>query len=280
MNNLLQINNIEGHEEALRKIVSFARENTYSDFYRGLPNPDFYTDIVEMMSHILPVTLNNLREYTQAGNLLHYPEPEVRYMVSEFTNKHPENLFLIPQRVDTIWESVDREIEKNNPTVATLLVQMFWQMGPMFYRTCRNRKVPVAVLAHRNLPVAVQVAKEVQSKLVVTTPSIAGDLQKLMAEEGLDDQIKSWTLIVPFGEKPTLPNLQGNVTVEYHLFPGIPIGYADHNIQKNSAHSMKVYDDFLIEVKDSKCFITSLVPHAFPFIRFSPDIRVEASTYE
>ncbi|MBI2108560.1 MAG: hypothetical protein HYT93_00060 [Parcubacteria group bacterium] len=251
-------------QKKIYSILQFVRNNKHSSLYKNIPK--IKKGGLELMFNRIPrTTINNLQEYSK--NLFHYPEKDIRYLVSEFDPNNLKSLFLLPQRVDYEWSLLKEEVEKKDPIVAILVVPTFWQMGPMFYRTCRKSKIPVSVLSHRNLPLTVQVIKEIKARLVVTTPDIAIGIQKMLSDEGYENQVKRWHLIVPVGPLPRIPWLSGEINIEFHIFPGIPVGYLPYKFLKEKINGFLPNPEYFFEIENSTCFITSLISHALPLIR-------------
>lgn len=190
-----------------------------------------------------------------------FPESDIRYLVTEFDPAHAERVCLVPQRIDTIWRSLDDALVRLQPMVAVLIVPVFWQLGPMFFRTCRARGVPVSVLSPRNLPLATQLIAEVQADVVVSTPDVAADLAKHLDAAGLRTQIRSWHLIAPL-DLPVVPQaLSGTVLLERHLIPGLPI------ISTTDGERYVMHPEYLGELADGQLLVTSLEQHARPLVR-------------
>ena len=251
-------------QKQLYTILQFVRNNIYSALYKNLPVIP-RKKIISGWESIPTTTISSLREYTK--NLSHYPEKNIRYLISEFDAQKTDTLFLIPQKTDTVWELLEKNIKKKDPTVAILIVPGFWQMGPMFYQTCRKNKIPVAVLSPRNLPLAVQVIKETKAQLITTTPDVAKELSVLLSEQKLEKQIKTWHLVTSLEAPFYMPNISGNSYLEYHIFPGFPIGYANRALFKKQPGMFFPNSEYFFEIRENTCFITSFKKHALPFIR-------------
>ncbi len=244
----------------LKEVYTFARTN--SAVYKELP----LTVTPEQWKHIPLLSAATLRT---APSLLAYPESEVRYVVSEFTPAHPENLFLVPRRLEEPWQLLGAEIDEIKPFVAAYLAPLFWQVAPIFYATFRSKTVPVSVLAPRNLPLAVQVIKEAKVDMVVSTPEVAQELQALLLEANLGSSIRAWHLIVPFGEKVAAPKVAAPYIIEHHLFPGIPVA---RSMPDGTIASLPGY---YFEIGEGgECIISSLEKHALPLVRYQSGVRL------
>jgi hypothetical protein len=198
-----------------------------------------------------------------------YPDAKVRFGVSEFTTAHPENLFLIPRRIDEPWRLLEAVIDEVQPFVAIFLAPLFWQVAPVFYAACRGKSVPVSVLQPRNMALAAQVIKESKADMVVSTPAAATELQTLLADAGMGTAIRAWHLIVPFGERHETPALKADYMIEYHLFPGVPVARLLPN------GTIEPLPDYYFELSDTgTCLISSLERHALPLIRYDSGVRL------
>lgn len=228
---------------------------------------------VETFAQSRDVRYKNIDDLRNAPSLAAYADDEIRFMVSEFTADHPEKLFLIPLRLNARWHMLEEEIERVKPFAALLIVPLFWQIAPVFYETFRKREIPVSVLQSRNLPLAVQLIKEVKTDMLVSTPEVAAELQAMLEKEGLPEQIRAWHLIVPFGQKENdIPRFRAAVFVEYHLFPGIAVA------RGLSSRTFVPLPDFYFEVsKTGTCIISSLEKHALPLVGYDSGVRIEQS---
>ncbi len=246
-------------KQQLLDTYAFAR--TAVPAYAGLPEARSPQDLAR-----IPMTTRSMLR--DAHSLLSCPEEEVRYVVSQFSSANPEELFLVPRRLDEPWGLLEAEIKEVQPFVAILAVPLFWQVAPIFYQTFRRHRVPVSVLQPRNLPLAVQLIRETRADLVVSTPEVARDLADLLHKEGMLGQIRAWHLIVPFGTKVEPPAISAPYMIEYHLFPGIPVarGLPDQ--------SWVPLPDVHIEIgQGGTALISSLKRHALPLVKFDSGVQ-------
>lgn len=263
-------------QQRLYSIINFVRNNKHSSFYKDLP---------EVRTHSIEADFNTIKLLTKEelctypDSLLHYPEREARYLASEFNPDFLNNLFPLPQRIDTLWNNVSKEIERIKPRAAILTVPPFWQTGPFFYYTCRQCHTPMAVMSPRNLPLTCQVIKEVEAEMIVATPDAAQELYSYLSDAGMQKQIRLWHLIVPLGTYYEVPNLSGEVTIEFKVFPGVPVGYISSDSVAGNIKSFVPSPDYFFELDvDNTCIITSLVPDAFPLIRFKTNVKLNEIT--
>ncbi len=244
----------------LKEAYAFAR--AHSAAYTHLPS-------ISSPGEWAAVPLSNAESLRAAPSLLTCPEEEVRYFISEFTTEHPEHLFLVPHRLDAPWSLLAAEIAEIKPYVAVLAIPLFWQVAPFFYATFRAQQVPVSVLQPRNLPLATYLINEVRADMVVSTPSVASELQTLLATEGLGGRIRAWHLIVPFGQKVEAPAVQAPYIFEYHLFPGIAVA------RSMPDGSFVPLPGYYIEIGEGgECIISSLEKHAMPLVRYNTGVRI------
>ena len=198
-------------KEKLNSVISFARNNEESNFYKDLPtNP---LDSLPDFQKIAVISNKNLQIYN--GPLRHYPETAVRYLVSIFEPDEIDALFLFPQHANEIWHSLDEEIKKLNPEFLISILPSFWQLAPLFYKTVQDNKIPAIVLPPRNLPLARQVIKEVGVRGVITTPNSTSDLNMLLREANLEKQVFFWHLVLPLkGNSGFNPGIESVVFLE------------------------------------------------------------------
>ena len=251
-------------QKDIETVAAFARDNGYSNLYKSLPDisPDFNT----WFERIIP--FDRKRLYSCKDQLSHFEDGEVRFLSSEFNPARFEELFLIPQLIDTMWQSVSSLCRSVQPKVASLIVPPFWQMGPMFYHTCRKEKVPVSVMTPRNLPIARQLIKEAEVDMVVTTASASRELHTLLLEEGLERQIRTWHIVLTEdGNIEHIPIKEG-ISLEYFIFPGISFGKADAELFSTGVLAVQPSDDFFVELADGNCLVTCRKKTALPLIRF------------
>lgn len=250
----------------IHTVLDFCRENNVSTLYKDLPiTSDSVENLLEEMKKIPTLTLEKLREHET--NRVHYKEKDIRYLVSEFELENYDDLFLTAQHIDTEWETVSEEIDIYNPQVSIIAVPLSWQLGPMFYKTCRGKRVPVSVVSPRNPPLIVQLIKETDAQMIITTLNTLEKIIPILESEGLKNQIKIWHIIAPLNKKILLPQFDTDVSIEYHIFPGIPIGYIKPS-RNNTRSGFCPNSEYFFEIINSTCYITSLRTHAIPLIRF------------
>lgn len=263
--------------QALTEVYEFARNNPHSGFYSDLP--PLAGEGYENIRHRIPL-FNASRFSQSAHSLSHYAESETDYLSSSFNPEETAEVFLVPRHINHPWELLEGEMRVANPTVAALIVPPFWQLGPIFYRSCRRERVTASVLLPRNIPLAVQIIREAEVGFIVTTPRTARELAAALEKEGLLRQIKTWYLVTPLARSiPEIPLLSGRVLVEQNLFPGIPIRFAafENAAPSLSGHQMQPLDrEFLLEDDRGRLLISSLIPHALPLIRFDTGLPYES----
>lgn len=264
-------------KEQLASVLEHINDNEYCNLYKYVPSIK-KEEIGTVFNTIPAITKEVLRSHS--GNLSHYPESKVRYLSSEFDPEYANRLFLFPQLLDAPWMLLNELLKKRDAVVAILSIPLFWQVGPFFYNTCKKNGVPMSVISPRNLPLARQVIKEVEAQAVTGTPEAADSLYGLLSEENIGNQIHTWHLIVPFGENPEIPILPGNVLIEYHVFPGVPIGHTSPELLRENPYSFIPSPEYFFEIDNGTCFITSLESHALPFIRLEIGRNAEKITRE
>ncbi|NQV93246.1 hypothetical protein HQ403_01980 [Candidatus Kaiserbacteria bacterium] len=251
----------------IHTVLDFARENTLSDLYADLPIVSGSQEtFLEELQKIPTVSATELIKHKE--KLIHYPEKDIRYLVSEFDLDNWKDLFLYAQNIDAEWDTVADEVAAYTPRVAIMTVPLSWQLGPMFYKTCRKKNVPVSVLSPRNPPLITQLIKETEAQMVVATSDVAEDVFNILKSEGLQEQVRLWHIVAPLNKKVTIPQLSGDTSIEYHLFPGIPIGYTNPSSKQDSL-SFLPSPEYFFEVINDCCYITSLKCHTIPLIRFA-----------
>lgn len=255
-------------DEALQSVVDFARSSAYSKIYAGIPAWERDVTAEAYLAQLQPLSYEAL----QSLQLSHYPEKEIRYIASTFSTEELSNLFLLPQLRSARLALTKRCIEESQTPVALFASPMFWQMGPLFYRTCRDAQIPAALASPRNPPVTRQIIVETGVTYVCASPEVALDIYTELALHQVANKIKIWHLIVPIGQPAPLALPTGKTIIEYHLFPGVALG--EGNTVDGLCH---VYEDYLVEIKANQPLITSLTKEAFPLIRFLPtNVRAQA----
>lgn len=263
-------------QAALNDVLAHIHGQEHSSLYKKrVPKT---IDSIEALADIAPTTIETLREHKNA--LAHYPQEEVRYVASQHESEPADDLFLIPQHIDARWRTLEAYIEEAKPTVATLLVPTFWQLGPLFYHTSRAAGTPVSVMSPRNLPVARQLMADAKNDFVVAEPATAAELQGLLAEEGMGEQVRLWHLIVPVGARVRVPELPGRMSLEYQLFPGTFIGTLMPARTREGVVAITPAPEYFFEIIDSTCFITSMRRDALPLVRFQLPGVWEHDTHE
>lgn len=250
----------EAQEKRLRKVFTYVKDNPYSSVYRDrLHGVDPGTASTETLDALRPVTIEDLRSHE--GTLLHVPEEQARYLVSEFDNDEAESLFLVGERNDERWTSLDASIREHDIKAAVIAVSRNWQLGARFYETCRACEVPCAVFSHRDVPYIARLIEEVGVDLVITTPEVARAVNAILVEKGIERVVKVWILIVELGVRTDIPELPGATIVEHHVFPGISVGTSADGIH------LVPSDEYFIQPEPGGLSVTSLEKHAVPFIR-------------
>lgn len=245
-------------EIALREVVVFAKTNVYSTLYHALPEvPD--DTFEEFFQKLPPLSVKKLRAH--AGSLVHSADTKVRYLLSEFDFKNMDKTVLLAQSVSAEWDIVAREIKAHNIHSALHILPKHWQTGPMFYRTCRAHGVISMPLTSANEETKVHFVKEAGVDMIVSTPEEVQWTATRLRELGLEENIRSWVVIAPLGTVPDLPEVSGDMHVEHHVFPGIPLGVSTDGV------NVRLSDEYFVESDEKGIYITSLEKHAVPFIR-------------
>jgi hypothetical protein len=252
--------------ENMRGVVNFAKNNPWSSLYGDLPeiqNQHFE----EVFSSIRPIDISKLCEYER--ELSHFPEEEVYFVPSSLNINSEENFCLIPKKIDDTWNSLDEKLKKVRPNAAILLVPPDWNIGPLFYKTCRENSAPASLLPPRNPKLVAEVIRETNIDMIVTTPSAAGELEELLIKSDIYKQIKHWHIISSVENTDMdFAGLSKKMMIEYHLFPGVPVAFALKD-DGGTIQGLIPFNEYLFEInEEGKCFITSMIELALPLIRF------------
>lgn len=260
--------------ENIREVLVWVKENEYSALYRDIPHVREVKSIENFRA--LPTTsVETLQK--NAENLCHYPEDQARFLASEFDPKKLGTLFLVPQCVDEQWDTVVRELESVKPRAAFLSIPPFWQASPFFYYTCRAHTVPVSVGNPRSPNLSLQIIEGVAVEYAVVTPPVMHELREGLQEKEIRDSVKLWHVVSPLEPAPHLPTVahDARVSIEYHVFPGVPIAYTSPQQHEEDASLCAPLPEYLYEFEGERCFITSLKKHAMPLVRFELPAQVE-----
>lgn len=271
MTNLHSSKNVLGD---LREILTWARDNEHSSLYSDVLKSNTLKSLGDLS--MFPTTnTGTLRK--SAENLRHYPEDLVRYLSSEFDPKKLDELFLVPQRTDETWNTVEYELSKLRLRAAFLSIPPFWQVSPFFYHTCRKHHVPVSVGNPRSPNLSLQIIEGVEVEYAAVTPAVMHELREGVMEKGIRDSVQFWHVISPLGPVPHVPKTGKGVrvSVEYHLFPGIPVAYTSPEQYAQDKQWAMPLPEYLYEFGGGTCYITSLRKHAMPFVRFEIPAKVE-----
>ena len=252
--------------ERINGVMVFAKDNKESGFYKYLSD----AKIARQEDFKLIPAVRMKQVFDKSDRLRHYPETEIRYLSSEFYPEKVDSLFLFPLHYKSIWRSLDNEFKLYKPDLAMIIVPFFWQTGPVFYKTARKNKIPVAVQMPKNLPVARQIMKEVSGRWSITTTSgIAGEFEKMLMEKGLGKDISFWHIVSSLEEnKNFIPALVKPIFTEKHLFPGVILAYQCENISHERRNVFHPSKDYFWIFEKGKARITSLNKDAFPFINY------------
>ena len=120
----------------------------------------------------------------------------------------------------------------------------------------------MSVLAPRSPHLVLQVLEAVGIELVVVSPEVARETYDNLVVAGKKEAVKHWHIVSPLGSEVLLPELPGDVLIEYHLFPGLPLGQKTPQMTESGEKGAVPNEDFYFEMVNGKCYITSLVPHA------------------
>lgn len=258
--------NITSHITALKDTINFCRTNQVSTVYHALPAPP--ADPAAFLDYWqqVPKTSHDTFKDASPFALMHYPESECRFLLSQFEPEKSDDFFMLPQRIDDTWKLMAELLTAQQPAGVAVILPPHWQMAPMAYRTSREIKIPMASLRHTNIPLAVNVVKEMEAEVIVTTPDAIAALWPEFVKAGLESLVKAWLVVVPFSQKATVPKVSGEVHFEHHIFPGIPVG-----IHKGEG-PFTPYSEYFFETDEQHQVVTisSLVPHAFPLVRYVP----------
>lgn len=233
-------------------------QNTEGGFYTAT-----YGDKLPSVQVPLATLMSDIQK------LPYFPEHDIRYLVSTFSVDEVHTLSLAPQLLKTMWTSLEEPLTRINPRVALLMVPVFWQLGPMFYETCRAHRVPVSVLTPRNIPLAIQLIKEVGGEMMVTTPDVARELHEALRTAGMENVIKVWHLVVRLGKDIDIPELSGEVYVEQHIIPGIPLF-----VRAREDAGARLVSGFSLSL-GTRTLVQSTERHATPFYNVELPVRID-----
>ncbi len=136
---------------ALDEVCTFIRDNQWAHVY-DLPAT---TDPSEILS-ALPTSDFTL--FRSAQRLAHYPDDEIRFTLSHF---RPDDDFILLPEVRTRTSPLVRAgIERSQTPVAVCAAPIIWQIGSVFYKTCRAMSVPAAFVSPRNPAVTAYLSRE------------------------------------------------------------------------------------------------------------------------
>lgn len=247
------------NNERLQQVVAYAQNNPHSSFYQEvLRDIDVANLSKETLGTIRPTPIESMSRYS--GSLIHIAESEARYLVSQFEDEQ-SNLFLLAQRTDHSWKTLEAHLRAHAPKGAVIAVSRNWQLGAPFYGACRAHNVPCTVFSPRDAQYVARLVEEVGIDMVVTTPLVAEEIASSLKDRNLEKAVKVWVLLAEFGAPATTSLLHGALVFEHHLFPGIPLG-----VSADGVH-IEISREYFVEVASDGIYITSLEQHATPFIR-------------
>lgn len=259
--------------EKIKRVLAWAKRSEHSTLYKDLPEEGVIKN-TEDLKKLPTTTVETLRN--NAKDLRHYAEKDIRYVSSEFDPKNLEDLFLVPQKIDEKWGALEKEIEIVKPRAALLSIPPFWQVAPLFYHACRAHKIPVSVANPRSPNLTLQVIEGVAMEYAVATAPVMHELRAGLAEKKIHDSIRFWHIVAPLGDVPDLPRSgEAEVSVEYHVFPGIPVAYTSSDMYREDPSWSAPLPAYHYEFEDGACLITSVERHALPFVRFKLPVSVE-----
>jgi len=248
-------------DSALKAVIQFVRSSHYSKIYSAIPDYDETIPPEVYLAKLPPLTYDSLK--TQA--LSHYAESDIRYIASSFSTDKLEDLVLLPQLRTERSNLIKRCLLESKTPVALFASPMFWQMGPLFYRTCRDAGIPAALVSPRNPPVTRQIITETGVTYVCAPADVARDIYLELEAHQLAEQITLWHIILPLGSSIPEALPSGKTICEYHIFPGVALG--EGNANDTVCH---VNDNYRVDCIDKKPYISSYTKEAFPLLRYSP----------
>ena len=253
--------------DKINDVLGFIHSSGCGKLYESKSLPVQVTEEVEF-SKVPMLKKSDLVQHK--NNLSFYDKSEVGYTASIFNEKDIDSLFLLPKQSDWSWKQLAEAINNEKPAAVIMLTPTFWQIAPHFYHTCREQKVPVSVVPPRSVHLAKLVIEEVDINFVVATKVSARELMLVMDGAKGNGAAYYWYLIASLDDETLFPDLPGKGTIEYHLFPGVPIAHAvfDGNTTDEEKFEIFPSSDYYFEMNDGKCLITSLNLDAVPLVRF------------
>lgn len=260
--------------EKLKDVLSWAKYNEHSSLYQEIPDVSVLRSLDDLKK--FPYTTVD-RFRSNSENLRHYREEDIRYTSSEFDPDRLDELFLVPQRADEMWYTLNAELKDQKPRAALLSIPPFWQVAPLFYHTCHAQGVPVSVANPRSPNLSVQVIEGVAMEYAIATAPVIHELRAGLVEKRKHDSIRFWHIVTPLGAIPNIPELLKDVrvAVEYHIFPGVPVAYTSPEMYRENSPWSIPLPMYHYEFDDQVCYITSLERHALPFVRLKLPVPAE-----
>lgn len=237
--------------------------------------------------HELPLdTIETFLARTHTHHALR-TDPIPRFFPSTFIAENSYVHYATPFPKRNPWHSLERLIETFTPTTGLMLIApLYWQTEPIFNDVCKRHGLPESVIHGNNLPVAVEILKQVSIRGVVLEHSlIPSFIEEVTASYDITrlDFILSITPLSELNSVAMLPTVDGSLLFhEVHLSPGCPLLYQD--IPDAGSDRFRLNQDFMWELNGQRPRITATTAHTLPTLRFVLPLSLtedeESGTYK
>ncbi|NBV77740.1 hypothetical protein EBR66_06270 [bacterium] len=153
--------------------------------------------------------------------------PHQYYAPSRFTPD--EHAILIPLEEAAGLPHYEDRLRSTNARVAFSFLPVWWQLDSIAFMSHDKFSIPHATVDPRHLPVAIEIVRQLQPTMVLTSHELALTLATNLIEKKIPVPAH-WHIVEPItSHRQTSIPFAAIVSTEFHLVPGVSFAYQCHN---------------------------------------------------
>lgn len=185
----------------------------------------------------------------------HSPSGEYHYTPSRFT---VDDFALVPhKRAEGLLELEATLRECGIATTLTFL-PLFLQLDPMVFATHVKVQIPHAAAAPSQLPVALELLKQLTIPFVIASSETAERLDSALLAATHVPRPHIWYIIQPFNSPARTSTLARTVYYDLHLAPGLSVAHQCAHLAREDKYRFHPSERFHFESRGDVLCVTSL----------------------
>lgn len=190
--------------------------------------------------------------------------PDFLYMPTTFDLR--EEFAFMPFSKDAHWKGLEQTIRSVEPRAVVSLLPMTFQMNPLVCNSFKQLRQLGTPAKPTNLPLAVEIIRQLGADLVVVTPEIA---QSLFFEtpEVFRLSVRAWHVLVrPENARARLTHLPLAVR-DLHVLPGVSVAIQCVHLAAKGPDRFHPAQDVVLEEEEGELYATSVGESVPPLLR-------------